>query len=891
MTTYTWTGTTSTVFDIGANWINQTTGLPSGVPGAADTIDLSNAGTLSGTGTVAVTDVTSPTEFTLAGTLVSGSVSILGGLQLAAGSELLAGTVSVGNAGVAGYLGISSGVLAAAGGSLDLTVSSGGTGQGASQLVLDEAPAAHASGGLALGNGVLRAGVGAGQAGDVHVDDGSILGGTASQLIFGQDGGTGILGATSSDATITAGELVLGYSGTGQAILDSNNDSFRNTLSFGSGTGVALLVAGRDGSNASASSGTLQDQGSRITLDGLAEVGEAGQGSVSLTDSILTTEAGLVLGDAASSQGSLALLFADWTDTGNVVVGNDGQGVLSLEPYNGFGTATIHGALLIGQGTGSGVVSAGGNPVTITGETVLGSAGANGLTIVGSTWNAAGRLVELKDSPASSGGNQLVVGSGADMVAGFLELGRNDGAQVFGATLQLGSSASGTAASVLGSLSLRQGATLTALGNIAVASTSSSEATLLLDSGIANLTATSGPALSLVRAGVADVEAGSVLTAKGGILVTGSSQLVVDSATLTALAGNSPALTVSGAGSLALQSGVLTTVGEFLFAGVSNGLFSTGGFLSAGAGSTLTSTAAATSGPAVWLDDGLVKLAGADWTVNGSVQIGGTGDNEADVNTAGGTWAISRTLDLVSGYHQAFVETAQTDTVVSGGTLAAGQTGISAASISLSGIAAEIVTGTLVVGSAAAPGTMSITDGTLVSSVATIHGVLTLGGQALFDGYALNVAAGSTITGSGFLNTSTDDQGSITDRGRIVATGGTLTIGAPIGGGGALSATAGTLILQQAEAAGVGVVFGSAGTIVTPSVADLAGTISGWQPHDAIDFLGSAIATFSYAHGTLSLFDSSHASLGTEHFAGMLTSTNFTLSSDQHGGTLLSYHG
>ena len=888
MTTYTWTGTTSTVFDIGANWINQTTGLPSGVPGAADTIDLSNSGTLSGTGTVAVTDVTSPTEFTLAGTLVSGSVSILGGLQLAAGSELLAGTVSVGNAGMAGNLDIS-GVLEAAGSGLDLTVSSGGTGQGASQLVLDEAPAAHASGGIALGNGVLRAGVGAGQAGDVHVDDGSILGGTASQLIFGQDGGTGILGAPSSDATITAGELVLGYSGTGQAILDSTNDSFRNTLSFGSGAGVALLVAGRDGSNASASSGTLQDQGSRITLDGLAEIGEAGQGSVSLTDTILTTETGLVLGDDASSQGSLALLFADWTDNGNVVVGNDGQGVLSLEPFGGFGMATIHGALLIGQGTGSGVVSAGGNPVTITGETVLGAAGANGLTIVGSTWNAAGRLVELMDSPASSGGNQLVVGSGADMVAGFLELGRNDGAQVFGATLQLGSSASGTAASVLGSLSLRQGATLTALGNIAVASTSSSEATLLLDSGIANLTATSGPALSLVRAGVADVDsASSVLTANGGILVGTYSTLSIDGGVVTAVAGIAPALELQTYATVQLTGGQLHTIGELLITGAGFPIGDNAGTLTASAGATLTSTAAGGM-PAVSIGGGgVADIVGSTWTVAGGMYLGTAGNNAGTLETEGSVVEVSGAILLGSQYAVGGVEAGPGDAVVCGGTLSTGETGVAAASITLNSVRSLVRAGTLQVDSTGTLSALTINAGLVAAAgTATVDGIVTLGVGGTLTASVLDLGAGALITGQGTIDTGST--GTITEDGRIGTSGGTLTVGGTIGGDGLLSVRAGTLVLQHAESAGVGVVFGSAGTLVTPTIADLAGSISGWQPNDAIDFTGATIATLSYAGGTLSLFDSGHHLLGTERFAGTLTSSDFTLTSDLHGGTLLAF--
>ena len=101
-----------------------------------------------------------------------------------------------------------------------------------------------------------------------------------------------------------------------------------------------------------------------------------------------------------------------------------------------------------------------------------------------------------------------------------------------------------------------------------------------------------------------------------------------------------------------------------------------------------------------------------------------------------------------------------------------------------------------------------------------------------------------------------------------------------------LGVTDGLLQFEASEDAAV--VFGTSGTLVTPSVADLAGTLSGWQSGDAVLF-GQVITSDSFAHGTLSLYGG-NTLLGTEAFKGALGAHNFTLTADQ-GTTLLGYHG
>ena len=223
-----------------------------------------------------------------------------------------------------------------------------------------------------------------------------------------------------------------------------------------------------------------------------------------------------------------------------------------------------------------------------------------------------------------------------------------------------------------------------------------------------------------------------------------------------------------------------------------------------------------------------------------------------------------------------------------GGTLSAGETGVAAASITLNSLRFLVRAGTLQVDSAGTLSALTINAGLVAADgTATVDGIVTLGVGGTLTASVLDLGAGARITGQGMIDTGSS--GTITDDGRIGTRGGTLTVGGTIGGDGVLGVRAGTLVLQHAESAGVGVVFGNAGTLVTPTIADLGGTISGWQPNDAIDFIGAAIATFSYAGGALSLFDSGHYLLGTEQFAGMLKSSDFTLTSELHGGTLLAF--
>ena len=198
--------------------------------------------------------------------------------------------------------------IGALGARLDVTVSAGdATGNVAVLDLGDQSQQGHGDGTVAnlqLGQGILRIGNGASQTGQLAIAGGLVTGGARSAIILGQDGALGVLSTEQGIPwEIEAGRLVVGDSGSGQVLLSPGG-----TLLVGHGGGRALILGAQDATGgAQDGSGKLAADGAVITVDGLAQVGEAGQGSLSVTQTQLTTEHGLVIGDAESGQGTVVL--------------------------------------------------------------------------------------------------------------------------------------------------------------------------------------------------------------------------------------------------------------------------------------------------------------------------------------------------------------------------------------------------------------------------------------------------------------------------------------------------------------------------------------------------------------------------------------------------------
>ncbi len=241
----------------------------------------------------------------------------------------------------------------------------------------------------------------------------------------------------------------------------------------------------------------------------------------------------------------------------------------------------------------------------------------------------------------------------------------------------------------------------------------------------------------------------------------------------------------------------------------------------------------------------------------------------------------------------------------SGGLLELGRaTSVQASSVAIasgslvSGPASTLtVSGTLALGSLGGAAAFDVTGGGAAAVLALVMGssadsiyvdpasILEVGSAGTGQAGSLTVDAGASLSGEGDANA----YGLVTNNGTIVASGGTLSVGA-LGGIGSLQiGTGATLALNGACGAGQSVAF--AGANATLAIDEEffapAGTVSGFVAGDAFDIRGSLISAASYAGGVLTL------SYGGQVAAQILLAGNyagsvFLTAGDGAGGTLVS---
>ncbi len=637
----------------------------------------------------------------------------------------------------------------------------------------------------------------------------------------------------------------------------------------------------------------LTSAGAYVGATGLMLIGESSQGTMFLNGSTLSTQGGMMLGGGAgSAQGLLELVGSSWSDAGAVTIGNVGQGVLTMNSSPaGFAAASIGGNFDLGGSSGTGTATFSSSEIMVAGLTVIGSSSGYGapsaLTVqAGSQWTSQGVVIAYD---ASGGAPNLlsVTGTGTSFTAGLLSVGQNGLASIAsGASAKFGNGPASSALNLAGTFSLTGNARLAVAGHASLVSNNS--ASLSISGATASIAAAGGPAFVVGSQAQASIAGSGLLTVSGGVALAGGTLLVSTGGALSSTGAGQPSVLLSDGAALSVQNGALNTVGlfEIVHGAVHGGTLTT-------AGATLTSRAyasptvapsslavsigaAAAAGPQNGIDG--AQLVDSTWSIAGALGVGLGG--QGTLTAQGSRIAITGYLQVGGGGSAAGVTLSPSDTVVSGGTLAAGITGLSAQAIAITGAGAHLSAGVLQIAN------MTINAGQATAlGPATVLGTLSLLAGGQLNAGSVTIHPGAAVLGAGRITSNT-----IVDLGRIGVTGGTLVLAGAVSGNGALGVRAGTLDLVQGEAAGVGVAFGNAGTIVTPSVADLAGTISGWQLGDLIDFTGQQITSFSYSAGTLSLFDGLHGLFGKETFAGSLTSANFTLTGDRMGGTFLAFH-
>ncbi len=150
-----------------------------------------------------------------------------------------------------------------------------------------------------------------------------------------------------------------------------------------------------------------------------------------------------------------------------------------------------------------------------------------------------------------------------------------------------------------------------------------------------------------------------------------------------------------------------------------------------------------------------------------------------------------------------------------------------------------------------------------------------------------NLYGGSEVIGAGTISATT-----IANAGLIVANGGTLVANGSVTGTGTVHINSGASLQLGGSAVSSQTILFETGAH-TLSLADAAGVgarILDFATGDAIDLLGSAATTLSYAGGALTVDDGT-TKVARLAIRGSYMTASFKLASDGHGGSLISYVG
>jgi len=545
------------------------------------------------------------------------------------------------------------------------------------------------------------------------------------------------------------------------------------------------------------------------------------------------------------------------------------SGAASAADLIGFGTEIYVEAenTLIGDaGNGSMTISAGAELDTTddddagSGQVILGNqAGIDGaLTITGSYSSLlAGGTVLV----GNEGNGQMTVEAGAEV--------QLDPAQNMGDALEVGYESGSTGL-----------VTVTGAGSRLIAYTDSvstighagAGALTVANHGFVELgTVTVG---AFESSGAIAVEnAGSMLEVRGALnvgydgpgnlAVSSGGQVMVDGTDAVALGlgSGSGTISVTGKGSSFNCGNSPFLVGYY---GVGHLTVSAGGSLNS-SGSDNYGVAAATLGWEAGPDgssSGTASVTGAGslWTISGELVVGNAGTGTLDIGTGGEVSAGSLATSASAAAHISLSATGS-ELVVTGNALLGG-TALTNISI---GAGSKLMAG----------GTITLTD----SRVALSGGTLTAGSTIV-------VGQSQAISGYGTITATTLDNNSA-----ITARGGTLAFIGGINAEGHLEIGGGsTLYLDGYVIAGQTAQFQAAtGTLQIGMPTEFGAVIADFVKGDVIDLVGIAGKSLSFSGHTLTVLETSGATLGL-NFGGTYSSASFASPvSDGHGGTLITH--
>ena len=336
------------------------------------------------------------------------------------------------------------------------------------------------------------------------------------------------------------------------------------------GSGGALTVHGITGDNANI---TIQGVDlPQATFDGAVQIGETGSGSLSIvTGAVTVTSTGVAL---EVGNGTVSSLLGTLSVTGNTLIGDrSGQtGSFSVS------SATLSGALTLGENGGIGNATVNGGTLQVSGATILGQAAGDTGTL---TATGAGTNVDLKETVTigNAGAGTLTVGANAIVSAHNVTVGSGAGSNgavnVSGASANLEVDGNLTlGVNGAGNLTVSEGGTVTVSGNVdAGVDTGSASTTAIGDPG-ATLTIDGDWQIGVAGTATATID-GAVTVAVGGAIEVGADAggngTLTVSDTGTMLNGGAGDVTIGGqgTGTATVENGALfdaatsdVTVGE-----------------------------------------------------------------------------------------------------------------------------------------------------------------------------------------------------------------------------------------------------------------------------------------------------------------------------------------
>ncbi len=477
-------------------------------------------------------------------------------------------------------------------------------------------------------------------------------------------------------------------------------------------------------------------------------------------------------------------------------------------------------------------------------------------------------------------------------------------------TVKGGALSAAAGLNVSGTLTLNSGkvttGTFTDTGTAGVSGGVLQSTVLLADSGVLGV---SGP-------GRVDAAAIAVGESAAGIMsVTAGGGVTDASAVLGAGTAEKGTATVTGTGSAWQTSGTLT-VG-------SNGI----GVLAVQAGGSVTAgTLAMTAGAGGTGSSVTVSGAGTQLNVSGSAYIGQAGSAALSI-LSGGT--LSAGTSIVAGAAPAGMDTIVIASVGSslhaGATLLIGDDGDGTLAVQAGATAtattltvADIVGrdgavsvdgpgSAIVVTTATFGGGWSAAGGSAQVSISN-GGRIDASGWALVWGPAAIVLAGGTleaagvvvhgsISGSGTLQATATAAGyQVMNSGTVTAAGGTLDVVGGITGTGALNITSGAQLVLQGSVGATQTVSFAAGTaqetLALNAPAQMAASISGFTGTDRIELIGETASKVAFSNGVLTVsgFVGSGTvlqTLGALNLSGSYTAASFAISTDGKGDSLI----